>query len=112
MNIGKKAIFLNLAAGALVIGGAAGAVAQNSDGWTPGARHCDTVTGAITPVGGAAPTGDLNIGAHCVSQSDTDSAVQSNHCETVTGDIAPVGGAAPAGDINIGATCASVAAAG
>ena len=108
MNIGKKAIFLTAAAGALVVGGAGGALAHGN-GTAVQTNHCDTATGAITSVGGAAPTGDINIGADCINYTNTGAATfQSNECDTATGVIAPVGAAAPTGDINVGATCTNI----
>ncbi|MEU8824764.1 hypothetical protein [Streptomyces sp. NPDC048636] len=112
MNIGKKAIFLTAAAGALVVSGsgAAGALANTNNGWTAQANHCDTAVGDVATVGGAAPTGELNIGADCVNFTNKGgSALQSNECETTTGVIAPVGALAPTDDVNIGANCTNIA---
>ncbi|WP_432040606.1 hypothetical protein [Streptomyces cucumeris] len=105
MNIGKK-VFLGAAAGALIIGSAASASAYGNSSLTR-ASHCDTTVGDVATVGGVAPTGDVNIGAECVSTGSAD--LQANQCDTTTGVIAPVGVAAPTGDINIGSKCANLA---
>ena len=107
MNIGKKAIFLTAAAGALVIGGAGSALAH--DGYTGQTNHCDTATGVIASVGGAAPTGDINIGADCINYTDSGATYQGNDCDTATGLIAPIGAVAPTGDVSVGAKCGNIA---
>ncbi|MEU8825882.1 hypothetical protein [Streptomyces sp. NPDC048636] len=111
MNIGKKAILLTAAAGALVIGGAGSALAHNGgDGFVAQLNHCDTATGTIATVGGAAPTGDINVGADCINFTNSSGNVfQSNECDTATGTIAPVAGLAPVGDVNIGSNCTNIA---
>ncbi|MET7935930.1 hypothetical protein [Streptomyces sp. NPDC005322] len=110
MNIGKKAILLTAAAGALVIGGAGGALANGNDDFVVQLNHCDTATGPITQVGGGAPTGDIEVGADCINFTNSHGSVfQANDCDTATGAVTQVGGLAPTGDINAGANCTNIA---
>ncbi|MFJ4636306.1 hypothetical protein ACIP69_11780 [Streptomyces hygroscopicus] len=111
MNIGKKAILLTAAAGSLVIGGAGGALAHANNDFIAQLNHCDTSTGAISQLGGAAPTGNIEVGADCVNFTNvtTGSVIQANDCDTATGPILQTGGASPTRDVNVGAKCTNIA---
>ncbi|MEU5268160.1 hypothetical protein [Streptomyces hygroscopicus] len=111
MNIGKQAVLLTAAAGALVIGGAGGALAHNHDDLIAQINNCDTHTGAITQVGGMAPTGEVEVGADCVNFTNIQgqAVLQENNCDTTTGPIMQMGGASPTRDVNVGAKCANIA---
>ncbi|NEW74728.1 hypothetical protein [Streptomyces rhizosphaericus] len=110
MNIGKKAVLLTAAAGALVIGGAGGALANANDDLIVQLNSCETATGTTTNTGAAAPTGDVNIGSDCINFTNTGgSVVQANDCDTATGTTVITGGMAPTGDTNIGSKCANIA---
>ena len=111
MNIGKKAILLTAAAGALAISGARGAMAYGNGDLVSQSNKCDTETGITAPGGlDLAPTGDVSIGADCINFTNTHAVSQSNHCDTST--AADLGGGAtlaPEGDTHIGANCANIA---
>ncbi|MEU8873662.1 hypothetical protein AB0D24_21315 [Streptomyces javensis] len=110
MNIGKKAVLLTAAAGALVIGGAGGALANANDDFIVQLNSCDTATGTTTNTGAAAPTGDLDLGSDCINFTNSSgSVVQANDCDTTTGTTVIMGGMAPTGDTNIGSNCANIA---
>ena len=115
MNIGKKVAALAVAAGALVLGSATGASAayHGGGGFDPfGAiqsNSCSAAAGIIAPVGGAAPTGDINVGGDCLNFTNGTAAVQSNDCDSSVGAIASVSAAGPTGDINVGRNCTNIA---
>src|SRR4051812_44509237 len=105
VNIGKKAAPLSVAAGALVLGSAAGASAHGLDPFgTIQTNSCETTTSAITHGAAdlAGTVGDINIGADCINFSNSGAAVQSNDCDTATGIITHgAASLAPTGDINV-----------
>ncbi|MGR3938502.1 hypothetical protein [Streptomyces sp. BRA346] len=111
MNIGKKAILLTAAAGALAISGAGGAMAYGNGDHVSQSNKCDTETGITAPGGlTLAPTGDVAIGSDCINFTNTGAVSQSNDCDTST--AADLGGGAtlaPEGDTNIGSNCANIA---
>ncbi|MEU0845487.1 hypothetical protein ABZ370_39375 [Streptomyces sp. NPDC005962] len=113
MNIGKKVAALAVAAGALVLGSAAGASAHGYGGFDPfGAvqsNSCKATAGIIAPVGGVAPTGDINVGGDCLNYTQGTAAVQSNDCDSSVGSIVSVGAAGPTGDVNVGRNCSNIA---
>ncbi|BBJ42094.1 hypothetical protein SSPO_048120 [Streptomyces antimycoticus] len=86
MNIGKKAVLLTAAAGALVIGGAGGALANSNDDSVSQRNKCDTSSGImISGSGSLAPTGDTAIGSDCINFTNAGGSVdQSNDCDTTT----------------------------
>ncbi|WP_432035387.1 hypothetical protein [Streptomyces cucumeris] len=79
MRIGKKAALLTAASATLVMVGAGSAAAYGVPSAGLGdsgngisisnfifqSNHCDTATGTLAPVGGAAPVGEINIGSNC-----------------------------------------------
>jgi len=112
VNIGKKVAVLAVAAGALVLGSAAGASAHGG-GFDPfgtiQTNSCDTASSLITAVGGAAPTGDITNASNCLNFSTGGAAVQSNDCDTAAGPITAAGAAAPTGAITVGSNCTNIA---
>ncbi|WP_262698293.1 MULTISPECIES: hypothetical protein [Streptomyces] len=81
MQIAKKAALLAATAGALALLGTGTAAANgygsdrnadvppnvNLSSFVFQSNKCDTLASASTHVGGAAPTGDINIGSSCAN---------------------------------------------
>ncbi|RNG23118.1 hypothetical protein [Streptomyces botrytidirepellens] len=111
MNIGKKAILLTAAAGALAISGAGGAMAYGNGDLVTQSNKCDTETGLTAPGGlDLAPSGDVTIGSDCINFTNTGAVSQSNDCDTSTAvDLGGGADLAPEGDVSIGSNCANIA---
>lgn len=115
MNIGKKVAVLAVAAGALVMGSAAGASAHGigGGGFIPFGAYqgntCDTSTGAIAAASVGAATGDITAASNCLNFTQGIAAYQDNDCDTATGPIAAVSGTAPTGAITAGSNCTNIA---
>ncbi|MGW2330599.1 hypothetical protein ACWC5C_33295 [Streptomyces sp. NPDC001700] len=114
MNIGMKAAALTIAAGALVLGGAAGASAHGGYGGfdpfgTIQTNACDTAVGTIIEGAVTAPSGDINIASNCINFTNGTAAVQSNDCDTAVGTIVGAAALAPTGDTTIGSNCSNIA---
>ncbi|ATL84391.1 vacuolar carboxypeptidase Y [Streptomyces malaysiensis subsp. malaysiensis] len=100
------------AAGTMVVGAAGSASAHGLFPQSSGAQRnlCDTAVGTTTNTGGAAPTGDIDLGSDCVNFTNSSgSVVQANDCDTATGTTLITGAAAPTGDTTIGSNCANIA---
>ncbi|NEW69515.1 MULTISPECIES: hypothetical protein [Streptomyces] len=76
MQIAKKAALVAATAGALALLGTGTAAANggsdipttvNLSSFIFQSNDCDTATGTTTSTGGAAPSGDINIGSSCIN---------------------------------------------
>lgn len=105
MNVGKTAVLVTAAAGAVVFGGTvAGAIP--GDNPNQQINDCDSRSGVSASGAGA--------GSHCLNFAeifgDPHGVVQQNHCDSRVGATANVTVLAPAGGFEAGSECANIAA--